>query len=171
MSLREKLKALEELQQVDIEVDGGINADTAKVARGAGADVFVSLHATDEQMDFPVIYASAKEGYAKMEMDHVSGTMEPLFDTIVKHCPMPDGDAHEPLQMLVTLMDYNDFVGQIGIGRIVNGRIKVGDSVGLVKRDGSVQQHRVTQLYGFEGLSRIQLQEATAGEIVALAGS
>jgi GTP-binding protein len=104
------------------------------------------------------------------DMNDASDNLDPLFDTIVKHCPHPTGSAEAPLQMLVTLMDWSDFVGQIGIGRIVNGRIRVGDSVGLVKRDGSVQQQKITQLYGFEGLTRVNLTEASAGEIVAIAG-
>ncbi|MBI4911898.1 MAG: translational GTPase TypA [Acidobacteria bacterium] len=133
-------------------------------------ELLIELGATDEQLDFPCVFASAKEGYALLDPNDSSETLDPLFDTIVKHCPVPKGSPEKPLQMLVTLMDYNDFVGQIGIGRIVNGRIKVGDTVSLVKRDGSVQQHRVTQLYGFEGLTRVQLQQGSAGEIVALAG-
>ena len=133
-------------------------------------DLLIELGATEEQLDFPCVFASAKQGYAMLDANEASDTMDPLFDTIVKHCPHPTGSSDAPLQMLVTLMDWSDFVGQIGIGRIVNGRLKVGDQVGLVKRDGAVQQHKVTQLYGFEGLSRVQLQEATAGEIVALAG-
>ncbi|HEX9081812.1 MAG TPA: translational GTPase TypA, partial [Holophagaceae bacterium] len=133
-------------------------------------DLLIELGATDEQLDFPCVFASAKQGYAMLDMNDASENLDPLFDTIVKHCPHPEGSPEAPLQMLVTLMDWSDFVGQIGIGRIVNGRLRVGDSVSLVKRDGSVQQHKVSQLYGFEGLSRIQLQEATAGEIVAIAG-
>ncbi len=133
-------------------------------------DLLIELGATDEQLDFPCVFASAKQGYAMLDPNEASETMDPLFDTIVKHCPHPQGSPDAPLQMLVTLMDWSDFVGQIGIGRIVNGRLKVGDSVALVKRDGKIQAHKVTQLYGFEGLSRIQLQEATAGEIVAIAG-
>ena len=133
-------------------------------------DLLIELGANDEQLDFPCVFASAREGYAMLDPNDASETLDPLFDTIVKHCPMPKGSADAPLQMLVTLMDYNDFVGQIGIGRIVNGTLKVGDTVSLVKRDSSVQQHRVTQLYGFEGLTRVQLQLGSAGEIVALAG-
>ncbi len=133
-------------------------------------DLLIELGASDEQLDFPCVFASAREGYAMLDPNDASETLDPLFDTIVKHCPMPKGSADAPLQMLVTLMDYNDFVGQIGIGRVVNGTIKVGETVSLVKRDGSLQQHRVTQLYGFEGLTRVQLQQGSAGEIVALAG-
>ena len=133
-------------------------------------DLLIELGATEEQLDFPCVFASAKLGYAMLDMNEASDSLDPLFDTIVKHCPHPTGSPDAPLQMLVTLMDWSDFVGQIGIGRIVNGRIKVGETVGLVKRDGSIQQHKVTQLYGFEGLSRIQQTEASAGEIVAIAG-
>ena len=133
-------------------------------------DLLIELGATEEQLDFPCVFASAKLGYAMLDMNDASETLDPLFDTIVKHCPHPTGSPDAPLQMLVTLMDWSDFVGQIGIGRIVNGRIHVGDSVGLVKRDGTVQQQKITQLYGFEGLTRVQLTEASAGEIVAIAG-
>ncbi|MBP1626810.1 MAG: typA [Holophagaceae bacterium] len=133
-------------------------------------DLLIELGATDEQLDFPCVFASAKEGYAMMDVNDASDTMDPLFDAIVKNCPKPTGSAEAPLQMLLTLMDWSDFVGQIGIGRIVNGTLKVGETVSLVKRDGSIQQHRVTQLYGFEGLQRIAATEAAAGEIIALAG-
>ncbi|MFZ1377415.1 MAG: translational GTPase TypA [Geothrix sp.] len=133
-------------------------------------DLLIELGATEEQLDFPCVFASAKMGYAMLDMNDASETLDPLFDTIVKHCPHPTGSPDAPLQMLVTLMDWSDFVGQIGIGRIVNGRIHVGDSVALIKRDGTVQQQKITQLYGFEGLTRIQLQEGSAGEIVAIAG-
>ena len=133
-------------------------------------DLLIELGATEEQLDFPCVFASAKLGYAMLDMNDASETLDPLFDTIVKHCPHPTGSPDAPLQMLVTLMDWSDFVGQIGIGRIVNGRIHVGDSVALIKRDGTIQQQKITQLYGFEGLSRIQLEEGSAGEIVAIAG-
>jgi len=133
-------------------------------------DLLIELGATEEQLDFPCVFASAKLGFAMLDMNDPSENLDPLFDTIVKHCPHPTGSSDAPLQMLVTLMDWSDFVGQIGIGRIVNGRIRVGDSVGLVKRDGTIQQQKITQLYGFEGLTRVNLQEATAGEIVAIAG-
>ncbi len=133
-------------------------------------DLLIELGATEEQLDFPCVFASAKLGYAMLDMNDPSDSLDPLFDTIVKHCPHPTGSPDAPLQMLVTLMDWSDFVGQIGIGRIVNGRIHVGDSVALIKRDGTIQQQKITQLYGFEGLTRIQLQEGSAGEIVAIAG-
>jgi GTP-binding protein len=133
-------------------------------------DLLIQLGATEEQLDFPCVFASAKLGYAMNDVNDESETMDPLFDTIIRRCPPPKGDPEAPLQMLVTLMDYNDFVGQIGIGRVVNGQIKVGEQVALVKRDGSVQNHRVSMLYGFEGLARVNLAQASAGEIAALAG-
>ena len=139
-------------------------------AQDAVFDLLIELGATDEQLDFPVVFASAKMGYAMLDVNDNSEDMEPLFDTIVKHAPPPKGSADAPLQMLLTLMDYNDFVGQIGVGRIFNGQLKVGDQVALAKRDGSLQNHKVTMLYGFEGLQRVPLQQAFAGDIVAVAG-
>ncbi|HJW33124.1 MAG TPA: translational GTPase TypA [Holophagaceae bacterium] len=133
-------------------------------------ELLIELGATDEQLDFCCVFASAKQGYAMLDMNDPAENLDPLFDAIVKHCPHPKGSPEADLQMLVTLMDYNDFVGQIGIGRIVNGKIKVGEQVSLVKRDGSVQTHKVTQLYGFEGLTRVAQTEAQAGEIIAIAG-
>ncbi len=139
-------------------------------AQDAVFELFMELGASDDQLDFPTVFASAKNGYAMMDVNDASETLDPLFDTIASYCPPPKGSVDEPVQMLVTLMDYNDFVGQIGIGRIFNGKLKVGDNVVLVKRDGSLQNQKITQLYGFEGLTRVPLQEAGAGEIVAIAG-
>ena len=133
-------------------------------------ELLIELGAHDEQLDFPTVFTSAKLGYAIHDVNDNPEGMDPLFDTIVKHCPRPKGDPDQPLQMQVTLMDYNDFVGQIGVGRIFNGTLKIGDQVALVKRDGAVQQHKVTMLYGFEGLTRVNLTEAGAGNIIALAG-
>ena len=139
-------------------------------AQDAVFELLIELGATDKQLDFPVVFTSAKLGYAMMDVNESSDNLDPLFDTIVKHCPPPKGDPEAALQMQVTLMDYNDFVGQIGIGRIFNGTIKIGDPVVLVKRDGSLENHKATMLYGFEGLTRVNLTEAGAGNIVAIAG-
>jgi len=133
-------------------------------------DLLIELGASDEQLDFCCVFASAKMGYAMLDINDNSETLDPLFDAIVKHAPAPKGDPEADLQMLITLMDYNDFVGQIGIGRIVNGQLKVNDSVALIKRDGTVQNQKVSMLYGFEGLTRVPLTVASAGEIIALAG-
>jgi GTP-binding protein len=113
-------------------------------------ELFVSLNATDEQLDFPFIYASAKQGYAKTELEHVSGTMEPLFDAIVKHIPPPRAKAGDGFQLLVANLDYSDYLGRIAFGKIVEGKI--------------------TMLYHFEGMKRIEIQEAHAGDIVGVAG-
>ena len=133
-------------------------------------ELLMELGATDDQLDFPCVFASAKLGHAIMDINDDPETLDPLFDAIVRHCPHPNGDPEKPLQILVTLMDYNDYVGQIGIGRVFNGRISIGDQVALVKRDGSIQNHKITSLHGFEGLQRIPRESAAAGEIVAIAG-
>ncbi|MDR2561048.1 MAG: translational GTPase TypA, partial [Holophagales bacterium] len=133
-------------------------------------ELLMELGATDDQLDFPCVFASAKLGHAILDINDDAETLDPLFDAIIRHCPHPKGDAEKPLQMLVTLMDYNDYVGQIGVGRVFNGRISIGDQVALVKRDGSVQSHKITSLHGFEGLQRIPKDSAAAGEIVAIAG-
>ena len=133
-------------------------------------DLLIELGATDAQLDFACVFTCAKLGYAMTDVNDASENLDPLFDAIVKNCPCPSGDPDAPLQMLVTLMDYNDFVGQIGIGRIVNGQIKVNEQVALIKRDGTLQTQKVSMLYGFEGLTRVNLTQASAGEIIALAG-
>ncbi|MFZ9834765.1 MAG: translational GTPase TypA [Holophagaceae bacterium] len=133
-------------------------------------DLLIELDANDDQLDFPCVFASAKNGYAMMSMDETSTNMDALFKTIAEQCPPPKGSPSANLQMLVTLMDYNDFVGQIGIGRVVNGEIEVGRNVSLIKQNGDIQMHKITQLYGFEGLTRVPLDKGQAGDIVAIAG-
>jgi len=139
-------------------------------AQEAIFDLLIELGATNEQLEFCSVFTSAKLGYATKDISVASENLDPLFEAIVDHCPCPTGNVDSPLQMLVTLMDYSDFVGQIGIGRIVNGQIKINDQVALMKRDGSIQNHKVSMLYGFEGLTRVNLSQAFAGEIVAVAG-
>jgi len=133
-------------------------------------ELLMDLGATDEQLDFPTVFASAKQGYAMLDVNDSSDSLDPLFDAIIGHCPHPKGSPDAPLQMLVTLMDYSDYVGQIGIGRVFNGQISTGDQVALVKRDGSIENHKITMLYGFDGLSRVPKESVGVGEIVALAG-
>ena len=133
-------------------------------------DLFVSLHATDEQLDFPVIYASAKEGFAKVELEHVSGTMEPLFDAIIKHIPPPRAQAGEGFKMLIANLDYSEYVGRIALGKIVCGKIKVGDPGACIHGDGHKEVGKITAIYHFEGMKRIEIQEAHAGDIIGVAG-
>ncbi|MBI2928542.1 MAG: translational GTPase TypA [Verrucomicrobia bacterium] len=134
-------------------------------------DLFVSLHATDEQLDFPFVYASAKEGYAKLELDHVSGTMEPLFDAIIKYVPPPRAFACEGFQLLVANLDYSDYLGRIAFGKIYSGKIKVADPVVRIHGNGTKSTGKVTAIYHFEGLKRIEIPEAHAGDIVGVTGS
>src|ERR1700743_414431 len=110
-------------------------------------DLFVSLHATDEQLDFPVVYASAKMGYAKIELSHASGTMEPLFDAIIKHIPPPRAHAGEGFKLLIANLDYSEYVGRISLGKIVCGKIKVGDPGACIHGDGKKETGKITAWY------------------------
>ena len=133
-------------------------------------DLFDRLGATDEQLDFPVVYASALRGFAGLDSAVREGDMQPLFKTIVEHCPPPDVDADGPLQLQVTLLDYSSYVGAIGIGRIKRGTIKRGMVVTVVGREGKQRSERITQILGFHGLTRVEVESASAGDIVAFAG-
>ncbi|HEX9757464.1 MAG TPA: translational GTPase TypA [Nitrospiria bacterium] len=133
-------------------------------------DLFIQLGANDQQLEFPIIYASAKEGYAIKNLGDTPKDLNPLFEKILSHVPPPSGSEHLPLQMLVTTLDYDNYVGRIAIGKIENGILKVGNPIARVKRDGNVEKGRVTKLFGFNGLERIDLESAQAGEVVAIAG-
>ena len=133
-------------------------------------DLFDRLGATDEQLDFPVIYASALRGFSGLESTVRDGDMQPLFKTIVEHCPPPDVDVDGPLQLQVTLLDYSSYVGAIGIGRIKRGTLKRGMTVTVVSREGKQRSEKITQILGFHGLTRIEVESAGAGDIVAFAG-
>ena len=133
-------------------------------------ELFVSLNATDEQLDFPFIYASAKEGYAKVELEHVAGTMEPLFDAIVKHIPPPRAHAGEGFQVLVANLDYSDYLGRIAFGKIYEGKVKLGDAAICRHGHGRISKGKITAIFHFEGMKRIEVQEAHAGDIVGLTG-
>ena len=133
-------------------------------------ELFMSLNATDEQLDFPFIYCSAKEGYAKVELEHVSGTMEPLFDAIVKHIPPPRAKAGEGFQVLVANLDYSDYLGRIAFGKIYEGKVKVGDAAICRHGNGKITKGKITAIFHFEGMKRIEVQEAHAGDIVGLTG-
>ncbi len=133
-------------------------------------DLFISLGANDEQISFPVIYTIAKRGIAKYSLDQESHDLTPLFETITKHIPEPPHDAESPVQMLVMNIEYNDYIGRLGIGRIFRGTIKDGAPMRVVHNDGRVEDARITKIYTFEGLKRNEVVEASAGEIIALAG-
>jgi GTP-binding protein len=133
-------------------------------------ELFISLNATDEQLDFPFVYCSAKDGYAKMDLSHVSGTMEPLFDAIVKHIPSPRAKAGDGFQVLVANLDYSDYLGRIAFGKIMAGKVKVGDAACCLHGHGKISQGKITMIYHFEGLKRIEVSEAHAGDIVGVTG-
>ena len=133
-------------------------------------DLFVELGADDDQCDFTTLFASGLGGFAKESLDDDSEDMKPLFEAILHHVPPPAGDPNKPLQLQVTTLDYSDYLGRIIIGRIHNGTVKAGQQAALVKEDGSIAKGKVSKLLGFEGLNRIELPEASAGYIVAIAG-
>ena len=133
-------------------------------------DLFVELGADDDQCDFTTLYASGMNGFAKESIADEDVDMQPLFEAIIHHVPPPAGDAEKPLQLQVTTLDYSDYLGRIVIGRIHNGVIKAGQQAALVKEDGKVVKTKISKLMGFEGLSRIEIPEAQAGNIVAVAG-
>jgi GTP-binding protein len=133
-------------------------------------ELFLSLGANDLQLDFPTLYSIAKQGIARREIEDKSTTLEPLFEAIVATVPPPAGDPSAPFQMLVTTIDYNDYLGRLGIGRISRGTIRLGSPMKVIHRDGSLEDARVTKIYTFEGLKRIEVPEASVGDIIALAG-
>jgi len=133
-------------------------------------DLFIDLGADDEQLEFPVLYASAINGMSGYEPNELTETFDPVFDTILERIPAPVDNSEEPLQFQVTLLDYNNYVGRVGIGRVFRGKIKVGDQVVVMKTDGTQKKFRVSKLFGFIGLERTEIKEAQAGEIVAVSG-
>jgi GTP-binding protein len=133
-------------------------------------DLFIDLDASEEQLEFPVLYTNARAGTASGSPDRPGEDLRPLFDAILEHVPAPKGDPAAPLQLLVANLDSSDYVGRIAIGRIFNGRVRVGDPVAVCKLDAAVQETKVTKLYAFDGLKRVDIQEASAGDIVCLAG-
>ena len=133
-------------------------------------DLFIELGASEEQCDFPVVYTSALQGVATEDPDTPGENMQPLFEAILNNIPAPAVDKEAPLQWQVTMLDYNEFLGRIGIGRIARGTIQLGQTVAIAKRDGSIERSRITKLFGFQGLKRIEVEFASAGDIVAIAG-
>ena len=133
-------------------------------------DLFIDLDATDDQLDFPVIYASAKNGTASLSMETPGEDFRPLFEAILQHVPPPRGKIDGPLQILVANLDSSDYLGRIAVGRIFNGRVKINDPVTVCKLDGGFHDTKVTKMFAFDGLKRVDIEEAMAGDIICLAG-
>ena len=133
-------------------------------------DLFVELGADDDQCDFTTLYASGLEGYVKEDLAEEGVDMEPLFEAIIHHVPPPAGDLDKPLQLQVTTLDYSDYLGRIVIGRIHNGVLKSGQQAALIKEDGKIVKAKISKLMGFKGLARVEMDEASAGNIVAVSG-
>ncbi|ABB33228.1 GTP-binding protein TypA [Geobacter metallireducens RCH3] len=133
-------------------------------------DLFCELNANDEQLDFPIVYTSAKLGFAKLDLTSDSSSMEPLFAVVESNVRPPSGDAKLPFQLLVTNIDYNEYIGRIATGKVFNGSVKSGETVALVRRDGSIVRSRISKLLGYEGLKQVEVPEACTGDIVTVAG-
>ena len=133
-------------------------------------ELFLELGADDEQLDFPIIYASAREGFARHNVEDTNVNMTPLFDTILERVPCPEGYADGPLQMLVTTLDSNEYVGRIAIGKIHRGTVKKNQPIVLVRQDGSISNYKATSLFGYNGLKREEVESASMGDIIALSG-
>jgi GTP-binding protein len=133
-------------------------------------DLFIDLDASEEQLEFPVLYTNAKLGLARSEPDGPGEDLRALFEAIVSHVPPPDGETEAPLQLLIANLDYSDYLGRLGIGRVFSGSVAVGQTVAVAKREGGLETRRVTKLFGFDGLKRVEIDAAPCGEIVALAG-
>jgi len=133
-------------------------------------DLFIDLDASEDQLEFPIVYSNARAGIAKANLDDASDDLRPLFEVIVKYIPLPPGDPDGLLQLLVANLDYSDYLGRLAIGRVFNGTMRLGDEVGIVKLDGSVQKTKITKLYSFEGLKRVDETIGGPGAILAIAG-
>ena len=133
-------------------------------------DLFIELGADEDQLDFPVVYASGRDGYASLDPEARSGDMRPLFEAILAHVPAPSGDPDGPLQILFSNIDYDDYTGRIGVGRVERGQVHTGQMVTLCKRDGTTRNVRIGKLYQFEGLRRVECEEAALGDLIAVTG-
>ena len=163
-ALENKLKPVVVINKIDRE-----NARPHKVLDMI-FDLFVELKATDEQLDFPVVYASAKNGFAVSDLHDNGGDMTPLFEAIVRHVPPPKVSPDPFFQMLVSNLEYSDYLGRVALGRIVSGRVRIGDSIVCIHRDGTRERATVTALFTYSGLEQVEIKHASAGEIIGLAG-
>ena len=133
-------------------------------------DLFIELGADEDQLEFPVVYASARDGYSSLDPDARSGDMRPLFEAILENIPAPEGDLHGPMQILFSNIEYDEYLGRIGIGRVERGSVKYGQQAVLCRRDGSTENVKLTRLYQFDGLKRAEVESAALGDIIAVAG-
>jgi GTP-binding protein len=133
-------------------------------------DLFIDLDATEEQLDFPVIYAVSRDGVAKRNMEDEAVDLRPLFDAILEHIPAPQGDPEAPLQFQVANLDYSDYLGRIAIGRVFQGTFRLGEEVSICKLDGSIQRTKITRMYSFEGLKRVEETQGGPGDVLAISG-
>ena len=133
-------------------------------------DLFIELNANELQLEFPVVYASGKAGFAKKELKDTNNNMQPLFETILEHVEDPEGDSSKPAQFLITNIEYDNYVGKLAVGRLYNGSLRRNQDVMLIKRDGKQVRGKVSVLYGYEGLKRVEIQEAFSGDIISVAG-
>ncbi len=163
-ALENGLKPIVVINKIDRE-----NADPHKVLDMV-FELFLELGANDQQLDFPVVYASAKVGFAKKEIDDQSDNMEPLYEAIIKHIPAPKTSDVDYFQMLVSNLDYSDYLGRIAFGRIISGKVKLGEQVVIIHKNGQKEKKPVTAIFGHKGLQKIELQEASAGDIVGICG-
>src|SRR5262245_47418100 len=163
-ALENKLKPVVVIKKIDIETSRPHQVVDMVF------DLFVELKATDEQLDFPIIYTSAKNGVAMRELHEKNKDMTPLFQAIVQHVPPPKVSNEPFFQMLVSNLDYSDYLGRMALGRIVSGRVAVGDSIGCIHRNGSAERATVTALFSYAGLEQVEIKEAAAGDIVGLTG-
>ena len=133
-------------------------------------DLFIELGANDDQLEFPVVYASARDGFASLDPNVREGDMRPLFEEIIKEIEAPEGDVDAPLQCIFSSLDYDDYIGRIGVGRVKRGTVKVNDKVVLCKQDGTRENVKISRLYQFDGLKRVEVQSAAAGDIICVSG-
>ncbi len=166
------LKKAFELKLIPILVINKIDRPDARIQEVLNEvyDLFIDLDATEEQLEFPIVYTNAKQGTAKLDMDDEAEDLRPLFDLIIEAIPAPVGDKEGVLQLLVTNIDYNDYMGRLAVGRVFAGAVKVGDSVAVINSNGDAVKTKITSIYVFQGLERAEAKEASVGEIVALSG-